>query len=181
VREIPARDVPTVCHADCCARIARRSKLSRTEARARRDSTFASGIAAALVACESSRTSARSAGARGSGAGTSEATGELSGRIVEARPPAIVDSAAAGADTAGLSGALCRESLLGSLAFVGPAADSGAAAEVSRAGEAAAPTAGAASVKGAVAAESTGPATRAGSKVSGSTYPCGSLVIRVPK
>ena len=184
VRGILAGRAPTVCRFDGCACIARPSKLSRAEAPTRCNSTLASGVAVVtLSAREPSRTSTGSAGVTDSGVATSEAPGEVSDRIVGAWPLEILGSiaAAAGGDTAGLSGVLRRESLLGSLAGVGLAVDSGAVSEVSRAGFASACTAGAASVKGAVAAESPRPATRAGSKVSGSTYPCGSLVMRVPK
>jgi hypothetical protein len=84
-------------------------------------------------------------------------------------------------DTAGLSGVLRCELLLGSLAGVGLTVDSGAASEASSVGCGAASTADAVPGAGALPPESPGPATRVGNKVSGSTYPCGSLVVRVPK
>jgi hypothetical protein len=107
------------------------------------------------------------------GAATSGATREIWGRIVVARPLAIVGSIAAapsGGDTAGLSTVFRSESLPGSPACDPLAVETGAAARVST---------GTAATAGS-AAGATG-ATREGSKVSGSTYPCGSLVTRVPK
>ena len=149
--------------------------MSGTEARARRNCSLASGLAAAtLAARERGRTSARFAGDTDSGAATSGATCELWGRIVVARPLAIVGSIAAAScdeDTAGLSVVLRSELLLGSLAGDGPTVASGAAARVSR---------GTAAAAGSAAGEGAG-ATREGRRVSGSTYPCGSLVTRVPK
>ena len=168
---IPAGRESTVCRSDRCAWIA---CASGAEARARRKSTLASGVAATLAARERARTSVRVAGVTDSGAATSKATRELWGRIVVAWPLAIVGSIAAascGGDTAGLSVVLRSELLLGSRAGDGPTVGSGAASRVSR-GTAA--TAGSAAGEGA-------DATREGSKVSGSTYPCGSLVRRVPK
>jgi hypothetical protein len=170
-RGIPARRESTVCRSDRCAWIA---CASGAEARARRKSTLASGVAATLAARERPRTSVRFAGVADSGAATSEATRELWGRIVVAWPLAIVGSIAAASwaeDTAGLSVVLRSEVLLGSLARDGPTVASGAASRVSR---------GMAATAGSAAGEGAG-ATREGSKVSGSTYPCGSLVMRVPK
>jgi hypothetical protein len=111
-----------------------------------------------------------------------EASGELSGRVVDASRLAIVGSIAAdaGAETAGRSGVLRSESVLGSLAGVGLGVGSGAATEISRTGFAGASTVGTATDTGSAVGEGTG-ARRGGSKVSGSTYPCGSLVTRAPK
>jgi hypothetical protein len=90
---IPAGRESTVCRSDRCASIA---CASRTEARARRKSTLASGVAATLAARERARTSVRFAGVTDSGVATSGATRELWGRIVVAWPPlAIVGSIAA--------------------------------------------------------------------------------------
>jgi hypothetical protein len=168
---IPAGRESTVCRSDRCASIA---CASRTEARARRKSSLASGVAATLAAPERARTSVRFAGVTDSGAATSGATRELWGRIVVAWPLAIVGSIAAAScdgDTAGLSIVLRSELLLGSLAGEGPTVGSGAAARASR---------GTAATAGSAAGEGAG-ATREGSKVSGSTYPCRSLVTRAPK
>jgi hypothetical protein len=113
-----------------------------------------------------------------------EASGELSDRIVDAWRLAIVGSIAAGAggETAGRSGVLRSGSVLGSLAGIGLGVDSGAATEVSRTGFAGASTVGAATDRGSAGtAPAAVGAARGGSKVSGSTYPCGSLVTRAPK
>ncbi len=174
VRGIPARRESTVSRSDRGACTGCRSKPSRPEARARRNFTLASGVAAATVAArERARTSAGFAGVSDSGAATSGATRERSGRSVVACPLAIVGSIAAssGGDTAGLSAVLRSELPLGSLAGGGPAVAAGAAARVSK---------GTATTAGSAAGEGAG-ATREGSMVSGSTYPCGSLVKRVPK
>jgi hypothetical protein len=168
---IPAGRESTVCRSDRCAWIA---CASRTEARARRKSTLASGVAATLAARERARTSVRSAGVTDSSAATSGATRELWDRIVVAWPLAIVGSIAAAScagDTAGISVVLRSELLLGSLAGDGPTVGSGAASRASR---------GTAATADSAAGEGAG-ATREGSKVSGSTYPCGSLVTRAPK
>jgi hypothetical protein len=118
------------------------------------------------------------------------------GRIVDARPLAI-GTPSSGEDTAGLSGVPRFESLLDSLAGDGLAA-SGTASDVSRAELADASTTAAAGGTEAFAAGSTeaalsaavseagsaaagGGATRAGSKLSGLTYPWGSVVTRAPK
>jgi hypothetical protein len=168
---IPAGRESTVCRSDRCAWIA---CASRTKARARRKSTLANGVAATLAARERARTSVRFAGVTDSGAATSGATRELWDRIVVAWPLTIVGSIAAAScagDTAGLSVVLRSELLLGSLAGDGPTVCSGAASRASR---------GTAATAGSAAGEGAG-ATREGSKVSGSTYPCGSLVTRAPK
>jgi hypothetical protein len=101
------------------------------------------------------------------------ATRELAGRSVVAWPLAIVGSIAAssGGDTAGLSAVPRSELPLGSLAGDGPAVAAGTASRVSR---------GTATTAGSSAGEGAG-SSRDGSMVNGSTYPCGSLVTRVPK
>jgi hypothetical protein len=174
VRAIPApRESTVVSSTDRCARTACPSKPSPAEPRARRNFTLASGVAAATIARERARTSAGFAGVLDSGAATSGATRELAGRSVVAWPLAIVGwiAASSGGDAAGLSAVLRSELPLGSLAGDGPAVAAGAASRVSR---------GTATTAGSAAGEGAG-ASREGSTVSGSTYPCGSLVARVPK
>jgi hypothetical protein len=171
VRGIPARRESTISRSDRCARIACPSKPPRAEPRARRNFTLASGVAATTIARERARTSAGFAGVSDSGAATSGATRELSGRSVVAWLLAIVGSIAAssGGDTAGLSAVLRSELPFGSLAGDGPAVAVGVASRV-----------GTATTAGSAAGDGAG-ASREGSMVSGSTYPCGSLVTRVPK
>jgi hypothetical protein len=104
----------------------------------------------------------------------------LSGRIVGTWPLTSVGSiAATGGDTAGLSGVPRCESLLGSLAGVGLAVASSFGAVGADSTEAA--LSAAASAVGTAAAGVGVGVTREGNKPSGSTYPCGSLVVRVPK
>jgi hypothetical protein len=139
----------------------------RSEARAWRNFSLASGVAAA--ARERARTFAGSADVMDSDAATSRAARELSGRIVNPRSAVIV----------------------GSVAGAGLAVESAAASEVFTAGFAAASTAGVASDTETVTAGSAGPtapavvdpgaaaagsvageivgAPREGSKVKGST------------
>jgi hypothetical protein len=140
--------------------------------------------------CDCAFDAATNGAATEPGGASSDVTGEvLSGRIVSVSPLAILGSTGAAA----LGGSACAEpsaaprceALLATLA----AAADGAAATASGAGSAAGAdaagslepavfptTAAAASAPGAGA-----DATRGGSKVSGSTYPCGSLVTRAPK
>jgi hypothetical protein len=177
LRGIPACREPTACSTDCRACIACRSKFSRAEVRARCNSSLASGVALATRAArELLRTCAGSV--TDSDAATSDATAALSGRIVETWPLASVGSIAATAgDTAGLAAVLRCESLLGPLAGVGLAVASSFGAVGADSTEAA--LSAAASAVGTAAAGAG--VTREGSKLSGSTYPCGSLVVRVPK
>jgi hypothetical protein len=178
VRGVPARLESTLCRADCCTWIAPSSKLSRAEARARRrNSSLASGVALATCAArEPLRTCAGSV--TDSNGATSDATAVLSGRIAGVWPLASVGSiATTGGDAAELSGVLRCESLLGSLAGVGLAVASSSGAVGADSTEAA--LAAAASAMG-TAVAGVG-VMREGNKVSGSTYPCGSLVVRMPK
>jgi hypothetical protein len=114
----------------------------------------------------------------------SEATRDLPDRIVSPPRLAIVCGtgvAASAAVTSGLCLALRAESLLTptvGTAGVGSTGATGAAASAVPAAGAADP--GAAAAAGSATAVGEG-AGRGGSRFSGSTYPCGSLVTRVPK
>jgi len=166
-------------------------KLPCVEERTDRNSSVASGVALAAVATRGRlRTFACFAGVS-----DSDAADEVVGRIVDVSPLTIVDSTGpvSPADTAGLSGALRTE-----LPFASVVVAAGAAAPTDEAGAATW-----AAAIGAGCAEPVAPAAadpdpgteatpgsaaddgedtpRGGSKVSGSTYPCGSLVVRAPK
>ena len=113
----------------------------------------------------------------------------FSGRIVSVSPLAILGSTSAAA----LGGSACPEpaaalpceALLGAPATADDGAAAAASGAVSAAGaDAAGPLEPAVAATAAATASAPGAgadATRGGSKVSGSTYPCGSLVTRTPK
>ena len=132
--------------------------------------------------CDRAFDAAAAGAATEPGRASSGVTGEvLSDRIVNVSPLAILGSTGAaaleGSAWAEPSAALPCEALLGAAAAASGVV-SAAGADATRSPEPAvsATTAATASAPGAGA-----DATRGGSKVSGSTYPCGSLVTRTPK
>jgi hypothetical protein len=184
VRTIPARCEPNVRPPDRRPSIAWPPMVTRSVGRTRCNFTLASGVAVASFAARvSASTSAGLAGVTDSGPAGSDVTGEL------LASPAVT-AAAAPTVAAGAASTVC-EAELAAASAAGAVWGTGAVASGSRAPTA--PTAGAgagagAGTAGAVTAETAGSAAgdgrgarRGGSKASGSTYPCGSLVVRAPK
>jgi hypothetical protein len=163
-----------------------RTRFTRPEARARLGSTLANGIAVTpLTADEPTRTACCSPSVTKSSEAASEAARDFPDRIVNP-PRFVIDSWIGVTDSAVVTSGLCRacraESLLAST--VGTAgvastwATGAAVAGAAPAPDAADPVAAARTGSAAAGGEGAG---RGGSNVSGSTYPCGSLVTRVPK
>jgi len=185
-RDVSACCEPSVRWPERAPWVACRTRLTGPEARARRGSTLANGIAVTpLAADESTRRSCCSPSATDSNA-ASEVTRDFPDRIVN--PPRLeivcwTGVAASAPVTSGLCRALRAESLLASRVGTTGVASTGAAtgaAVVGAAPAAGAADPGAAATVGSAAADCGG-AGRGGSRFSGSTYPCGSLVTRVPK
>jgi hypothetical protein len=182
VRTIPARCEPNVRPPDRRPSIAWPPMATRSVGRARCNFTLASGVAVASFAARVwASTSAGLAGVTDSGPAGSDVTGGL------LASPAVT-AAAAPTVAAGAASTVC-EAELAAASAAGAMWGTGAVASGSRAPTA--PTAGAgagAGMAGAVTAETAGSAAGdgrgarlGGSKASGSTYPCGSLVVRAPK
>jgi hypothetical protein len=140
--------------------------------------------------CDRAFDAAAAGAATEPGGANSGVTGEvLSGRIVSVSPLAILGStgvaALDGSACAEPAAALPCEALLGAPATADDGAAAAASGAVSAAGADAAgslePAVSATAAATASAPGAGADATRGGSKVSGSTYPCGSLVTRTPK
>ncbi len=175
---------PTVRRPERPPGVACRTRSTCREPRAALRSTLANGIAVTpLAADESKRTACCSPSATDSNA-ASDATCDFPDRIVNPPRLAIVcwaGVATSAAVTSGLCRALRAESLLTpTVGTTGVAATGATGAAVAGAAPAAgAADPGAAATAGSAAAgEGAG---RDGRRLSGSTYPCGSLVTRVPK
>jgi len=154
-------------------------------ARARLQSTLADGVAATPLAADEPRRTSRGSSSVTESNAASEATRDFPDRIVNPPRFAIVCStgvAASAAVTSGLCRALRTESLLTSPVGTAGVASTGAtgAGAACAAPAAGAADTGAAATAGSAAAAGAG-AGRDGRRFSGSTYPCGSLVTRVPK
>ena len=178
VRTIPARCEPNVRPPARRPSIGWPPMVTRSKARARCNFTLATGVAVTSFAARVCvGTSTGLAGVTDSGAASSDVTCEL---LAE---PAVT-AAAAPTVAAGAASTVC-EAELATASTAGAVWETGAVASGSTAPTA--PTAGAGTA-GAGTAETAGSAAgdgrgvrRGGSKVSGSTYPCGSLVVRAPK
>ena len=187
---LPARCESSARSPDRRTWIACPPKLPRVEERTVRKSSVASGVTLATFATRGRvRTSACLPGVS-----DSDAADEVVARIVDVSALTIVDPTgpASRADAAGLSGALRTELPFASVvvaAGAAPTDDAGATTWAAAIGavcaEPAAPTAadpdpGTEATAGS-AADDGEDTPRGGNKVSGSTYPCGSLVVRAPK
>jgi hypothetical protein len=185
VRNVSACCEPSVRSRERPPGVTCRASFTRPEARARLGSTLANSDAVTpLAADESTRTACCSPNATDSNA-ASEATRDFPDRIVNPPRFAIeswIGVAGSAAVTSGLCRALRAESLPASTVGTAGVASTGATG-AAVAGAAPAPVAAdpvAAATAGSAAAGGDG-VGRDGRRFSGSTYPCGSLVTRVPK
>ena len=184
-RKIFACREPSVRPPERAPRAAGRTRFTCREPRAPLGSTLANGIAVTpLAADESARTACCPPSAIDSNA-ASETTRGFPDRIVNPPRLAIVcwaGVAASAAVTSGLCRALRADSLLASTVATAGGASTGVtgAGAVGATPAAGAADPGAAATAGSAAAAGEG-AGRDGRRLSGSTYPCGSLVTRVPK